>query len=60
VKAHIKVLRGVTIICQQDSCELLASYLIRTGNKIVAYCESHALAEADRIGIQLPDDYRTC
>jgi hypothetical protein len=34
-------------------CEQLATYLFRSG-AIVAYCESHAKAEAVRIGIELP------
>lgn len=38
-------------------CEQPATHLFRNGSgPIVAYCESHAEAEADRSGFDLPMD----
>jgi hypothetical protein len=53
VETHVKVIQRGTVFCQMSGCERLATYLFRTGT-IVAYCESHARAEAVRIGIELP------
>jgi hypothetical protein len=53
VEAHVKVIQCGTVFCQKSGCEQLATYLFRSGT-IVAYCESHARAEAVRIGIELP------
>jgi hypothetical protein len=50
---HITILETVAILCQRIECEQPALYLFR-GGMIEAYCESHAQAQADRLGIALP------
>ena len=53
LETHVTVLQHGTVFCQKSGCEGLATHLFRSGT-IVAYCESHAKAEAVRIGIELP------
>ena len=53
VETHVKVLQHGTVFCQKSGCEQPAAILFGNGT-IVAYCESHARAEAVRIGIDLP------
>jgi hypothetical protein len=54
-ETEVKVLQGVTIFCQTDSCHQPATHLFRKGQwAIVDYCQSHAKREADRIGVKLP------
>jgi hypothetical protein len=57
MQAQVKILGGGTVFCQKDRCEEPATRLFRTDHgPVTAYCESHARAEADRIGIKLPMD----
>jgi hypothetical protein len=54
-ETEVKVLQGVTIFCQKEKCQQPATYLFRKASgPIVAYCQSHAKREADRIGAKLP------
>ena len=56
-ETKFKILRGVTIFCQKSDCGRGATHLLRSGKgPIVAYCELHAEAEADRMGLDLPMD----
>ena len=52
-ETHVKVLQRDTVFCQERCCDKPATHLFR-GGTITAYCESHAKAEASRIGIDLP------
>ena len=54
VKRDVTVLQGFTIFCQKHECEEPAIYLFRTSKEPIAYCKSHAKAEARSIGIELP------
>jgi hypothetical protein len=52
----VKVLNGLTIICEHHGCESPAGYLFRTGGgPISAYCREHSLDKAARIGVALPE-----
>jgi hypothetical protein len=55
VEAHVKALQCEAIICQNDWCQQTATHLFRTSEGLIAvYCELHAKAEAQRLGIELP------
>jgi len=55
MEAQVKILRDDTVFCQKDRCQEPATRLFRAAHgPVTAYCESHARAEADRIGIMLP------
>lgn len=49
----VNILQTVAILCQENGCKELATYLFRCGN-ISVYCERHAKQEAGRMGIDLP------
>jgi hypothetical protein len=55
VEPHVKALKCEAILCQKDRCQQTASHLFRTREgRIAVYCEGHAKAEAQRLGIELP------
>ena len=52
----IKLLNGLTIICEHADCEQPAGYLFRTGGgPISAYCREHAREKAARLDVALPE-----
>ena len=53
--AEVRVLRDRAVFCQKSGslCAQTASHRFLSGN-VVAYCESHAVPEASRLGIELP------
>jgi hypothetical protein len=53
VHTYVKVLRDAPIFCQRNGCGQPATHVFTSGS-VAAYCESHARAEADRIGLGLP------
>jgi hypothetical protein len=55
VEAQVKALECEAILCQRDWCQQTATHLFRTTEGLIAvYCELHAQAEAQRLGIELP------
>jgi len=52
----IKLLNGLTIMCEHQGCESPAGYLFRVGSgPISAYCREHAREKAARLDVALPD-----
>jgi len=52
----VKLLNGLTIMCEHQGCETPAGYLFRTGNgPISAYCTDHAQKKAALLGVKLPE-----
>lgn len=55
----VKVLNGLTIMCEHQGCEMAAGYLFRTGSgPISAYCRDHAREKAVHLSVVLPDTVR--
>jgi hypothetical protein len=55
VEAHVKGLNCEAILCQKYGCQKTATHLFRTREGLIAvYCECHAKAEAQHLGIELP------
>jgi hypothetical protein len=52
----VKVLNGLTIMCEHQGCEKPAGYLFRTGSgPISAYCRDHADEKASCLSVTLPE-----
>jgi hypothetical protein len=52
----IKMLNGLTIMCEHQGCDQPAGYLFRTGGgPISAYCRTHAQERAQRLDVSLPE-----
>jgi hypothetical protein len=52
----IKLLNGLTIMCEHQGCDKPAGYLFRTGGgPISAYCRDHAREKASRLDVSLPE-----